>query len=180
MCMTKTWESSLTAHSPITSTPSLSASPTVTFTVLPAAFSSIPSSGRHLEPSYQYHLPGCCNSLTGPLLFLFYPSLNLWRFSPQLIFLFFKGSFWQGLIYLSLAVPCRLWDFSFMTRDWTQAHSSGSPNNWTTSSAQFSCSVMSDSLQPHEWQHARPPCPSPTPGVLSNSCPSSQWCHPAI
>ena len=39
---------------------------------------------------------------------------------------------------------------------------------------------MSDSLQPHESQHARPPCPSPTPGVYSNSCPSSQWCHPAI
>ena len=39
---------------------------------------------------------------------------------------------------------------------------------------------MSDSLQPHELQHARPPCPSPTPGVYSNSCPSSQWWHPAI
>ena len=39
---------------------------------------------------------------------------------------------------------------------------------------------MSDSLQPHESQHARPPCPSPTPGVHSDSCPSSQWCHPAI
>ena len=37
-----------------------------------------------------------------------------------------------------------------------------------------------DSLQPHESQHARPPCPSPTPGVYSNSCPSSRWCHPAI
>ena len=48
------------------------------------------------------------------------------------------------------------------------------------SSVQFSCSVMSDSLRPHESQHARPPCPSPTPGVHSNSCPSSQWCHPAI
>ena len=45
---------------------------------------------------------------------------------------------------------------------------------------QFSRSVVSDYLQPHELQHARPPCPSPTPGVHSNSCPSSQWCHPAI
>ena len=44
---------------------------------------------------------------------------------------------------------------------------------------QFS-SVASDSLQPHESQHARPPCPSPTPGVHSDSRPSSQWCHPAI
>ena len=48
------------------------------------------------------------------------------------------------------------------------------------SSVQFSCSVVSDSLRPHESQHARPPCPSPTPGVHSDSCPLSQWCHPAI
>ena len=48
------------------------------------------------------------------------------------------------------------------------------------SSAQLSRSVMSDSLQPHESQHARPPRPSPPPGVHSNSFPSSQWCHPAI
>ena len=48
------------------------------------------------------------------------------------------------------------------------------------SSVQFSCSVVSDSLQPHESQHARPPCPSPTPGVHSDSRPLSQWCHPAI
>ena len=47
-------------------------------------------------------------------------------------------------------------------------------------SVQFIRSVVSDSLQPHESQHARPPCPSPTPGVYSNSCPSSWWCHPAI
>ena len=48
------------------------------------------------------------------------------------------------------------------------------------SSVQFSRSVGFNSLQPHESQHARPPCPSPTPGVYSNSCPSSWWCHPAI
>ena len=47
-------------------------------------------------------------------------------------------------------------------------------------SVQFSRSVMSDSLQPHESQHARPPCPSLTPRAYSNSYPSSQWCHPAI
>ena len=45
---------------------------------------------------------------------------------------------------------------------------------------QFSHSVMSDSLRPHESQHARPPCPSPNPGVHSDSRQSSQWCHPAI
>ena len=50
----------------------------------------------------------------------------------------------------------------------------------TQISVQFSRSVVSDSLRPHESQHARPPCPSPTPGVHSDSCPSSPWCHPAI
>ena len=48
------------------------------------------------------------------------------------------------------------------------------------SSVQFSHSVVSDSLWPHELQHARPPCPSPTPRVYSNSCPLSRWCHPTI
>ena len=48
------------------------------------------------------------------------------------------------------------------------------------SSVQFSRSVMSNSLRPHESQHSRPPCPSPSPGVHSDSCPLSQWCHPAI
>ena len=48
------------------------------------------------------------------------------------------------------------------------------------SSVQFSCSVVSNSLRPHELQHTRPPWPSPTPGVYPNSCPSSRWCHPAL
>ena len=50
----------------------------------------------------------------------------------------------------------------------------------TLHSVQFSRSVVSDSLWPHDLQNTRPPCPSPTPGVYSNSCPSSRWCHPAI
>ena len=49
-----------------------------------------------------------------------------------------------------------------------------------TAPVQFSHSVVSDSLQPHEPQHARPPSPSPTPGVHPNPCPLSQWCHPTI
>ena len=48
------------------------------------------------------------------------------------------------------------------------------------SSVQFSCSVVSDSLWPHEPQHARPSCPSPTPGFYPDSCPLSWWCHPTI
>ena len=68
---------------------------------------------------------------------------------------------------------------------------SSQPRNWTwvsciaerffiSCSVQFSHSVMSNSLWPHELQHARPPCASPTPGVHSNSCPSSRWCHLAM
>ena len=52
-------------------------------------------------------------------------------------------------------------------------------SSWVTS-VQFSRSVVSDSLRPHESQHARPPCPSPTPGVHPHPRPSSRWCHPAI
>ena len=51
---------------------------------------------------------------------------------------------------------------------------------WSESVSQFSHSVMSDSLQPHELQHTRPPCPSPTPRIYPNSCPLSLWCHPII
>ena len=54
------------------------------------------------------------------------------------------------------------------------------PNILSYHSVQFSCSVMSDSLRSHESQHARPPCPSPTPGIHPNSCALSWWCHPAI
>ena len=50
----------------------------------------------------------------------------------------------------------------------------------TKGSVQFSCSIVSNSLRPHESQHTRPPCPSPTPRVHWDSSPSSQWCHPAI
>ena len=50
----------------------------------------------------------------------------------------------------------------------------------SSQSVQFSHSIVSDSLRPHESQHARPPCPSPSPGVHSDSPPSSRWCHPAI
>ena len=52
--------------------------------------------------------------------------------------------------------------------------------NFTVESVQFSCSVMSSSLQPHGLQHTRPPCPSPTPRVYSHSCPLSWWGHPTI
>ena len=56
----------------------------------------------------------------------------------------------------------------------------GGKSSRNGSSIQFSQSVVSDFLQPHESQHTRPPCPSPTPRVYLNSCPSSGWCHPTI
>ena len=52
--------------------------------------------------------------------------------------------------------------------------------NLLMSSVEFNRSVVSDSLRPHGLQHARPPCPLPTPGVYSNSCPLSWWCHPTV
>ena len=55
-----------------------------------------------------------------------------------------------------------------------------SASPFQASSVQFSGSVVSNSLWPHGLQHTRPPCPSPTPGVYSNSCPFSQCCHPTI
>ena len=67
----------------------------------------------------------------------------------------------------------------------TQILDSCSPTTFGATSShaytiQFSRSVVSDSLRPHGLQYARLPCPSPTPGACSNSCPSSQWCHPTI
>ena len=61
-----------------------------------------------------------------------------------------------------------------MCKQWKEMNGSGSV------SVQFSCSVMSDPLRPHGLQHTRPPCPSPTAGAHSNSCPLSWWCHPTI
>ena len=88
-----------------------------------------------------------------------------------------------------------VWETADNTGLWTKPWT-GSPESWLQyrprppkpqsssprwdDSVQFSRSVVSDSLRPHESQHARPPCPSPTPGVHSDSCPSSRWCHPAI
>ena len=62
----------------------------------------------------------------------------------------------------------------------TSRHKKLEKNLPSSSSVQFRHSVMSDSLRPHQSQHARPPCPSPTPGVYSNSWPLSRWCYPAI
>ena len=87
-----------------------------------------------------------------------------------------ESSWSRDWIHISFISCIGRWFFFFYHCPTWEAH----VYSHTHSSVQFSRSVMSDSLQPHELQHARPPCPSPTPGVYSDSCPSSQWCHPAI
>ena len=76
---------------------------------------------------------------------------------------------------------CLPWG-SFLLETLILGQSTSSNEGWTPiSSVQFSSVAEScPTLRPHESQHIRPPCPSPTPGVHPNSCPSSQWCHPAI
>ena len=93
------------------------------------------------------------------------------------------GEFWQNVVHWRKA-----WQTTSVFLPWepheqyekevTEHWKMNSPGQF--SSVQFSCSVVSDSLRPHESQHSRPPCPSPTPRVHSDSRPSSQWCHPAI
>ena len=73
---------------------------------------------------------------------------------------------WRYMLCLTCIMKCRTFKQFIISNDQYQY--------------QFSHSVMSDSLRPHESQHARPPCPSPTPRVHSDSRPSSPWCHPII
>ena len=84
-------------------------------------------------------------------------------------------------ILISEEVPCaQNWRAWFFPSGWGPATCPLTVPQHRLSSVQFNCSVVSDCLQPHGPQHARPPCPSPTPGVYSNSCPLSRWCHPTI
>ena len=88
--------------------------------------------------------------------------------------LYHLSVFFFSVLFLNCFLPSAFFGFSFFFLS--------SLLRWMVqfSSVQFSRSVVSDSLQPHESQHTRPPYPSPTPEVYSNSCPSSRWCHPAI
>ena len=96
-----------------------------------------------------------------------HPSILAWRIPGM-------GAWWAAVYGVAQSRTWLMWLSSSSSR--------GTNTTWFRwfSSVQFSCSVVSDSLWPHEPQHARPPCPSPTPGVYSNLCPSSRWCHPAI
>ena len=91
------------------------------------------------------------------------------------------GLFLLALInWISWKLIVEKWNF-YHVLNWCWWHiSDAHKSSLTFSSVEFSHSVMSDSLWPHESQHARPPCPSSAPGVHPNSCASSRWCHPAI
>ena len=125
-------------------------------------------------------------------LMLFYGSLRLCSFFINILFLSvlhvdnfpysifkFTDSLSQICHWFFYIIPPPYWDsllihlllLCFLLIYWSY---------FWFSSIQFSHSVMSDSLRPHESKHARPPCPSPTPGVHSDSRPLSRWCHPAI
>ena len=103
-------------------------------------------------------------------------SLNIWKFSSHIE--------WWSLTWRIMSTILLACEMSTIL--WKSEHSLHCPSlilEWNSlqfSSDQFSCSVVSDSLWPHELQQARPPCSSPAPGVRSDSRPSSQWCHPAI
>ena len=103
-------------------------------------------------------------------------STYMWPLKHECLSIMAQGS--KNKCYQKLKQKLHPWESQACQRIYS--HASNWHSNCGGSSVQFSCSVVSDSLWPHESQHARPPCPSPTPGVRSNSCPSSRWCHPAI
>ena len=89
---------------------------------------------------------------------------------------------WDILLTMSLDRRWEKWGYKYC---WALNSKESSVGVWKKSelcyvSVQFSCSAMSNSLWPHGLQHARHPCPSPTPGICLNSCPSSRWCHSNI
>ena len=87
---------------------------------------------------------------------------------------------WLGFVIKSKVALCTTRRQGVESRKITLFRKPGGWEDVRLSSVQFSHSVMPDSLWSHESQHARPPCPSLTPGVLPNLCPLSWWCHPAI
>ena len=123
-----------------------------------------------------YTLEISCLSLPDPSLSVCIGSIDTRKYfssySSVISELYHRVNSYQG------AIPLLLWGKQFGAA--SEARSLIYYLIAVFSSVQFSRSVMSDSLKSHEPQHTRPPRPSPTPGVHSNSCPLSQWCHPAI
>ena len=119
---------------------------------------------------------GFCILSSLPLYFNKKLRAKLNHISPIFLFFWFMAfifSFFYVLLVLIFLLNL-LWN-SYIWNFWNESNT-----HIQFSSVQFSHSVVSNSLRPHESQHARPPCPSPTPRVHSESGPSSPWCHPAI
>ena len=111
------------------------------------------------------------------------PSQQLWEWGPAVRVsqtLQVKGIPLTQRTMLSLPSRIQVTVSTGCEKPHLQSHLCSQCELANTSSALFSCSVMSDSLGPHGLQHARPACPSPTPGAYSDSCPSNRWCHPTI
>ena len=104
--------------------------------------------------------------------------------SHLILCFFILGSFWSLFSSLPVIGHSNFTFYGSVLEGWIilriRPFILGCPIRWHISLVQFSRSVMSDSLWPHEPQYARPPCPSPTPRVHPNPCPLSQWCHPTI
>ena len=113
-------------------------------------------------PSCSWNLP--CTLLFGTSA---HALLLAWNISPPDVFQVFSKWHLVGPSLTIASPPVNRLTFANLSED-------------VISVSQFSCSVVSDSLQPHGLQHARFPCTSPTPRACSNSCPSSRWCHPTI
>ena len=123
----------------------------------------------------RHHWSPCSSwaSLHNPNVCLPLIYLPIWKLSSSHFKLFYSLTFLYSICStccMSLLLSCWSLGFSYNHFPWL---------TWSQFS-QFSCLVVSDSLRPLELQDAWPPCPSQTPGVYSNSCPSSQWHHPAI
>ena len=126
----------------------------------------------------------CCCLVTKPCLTLC--DLRNWAHQTPLSMGFIRQEYWSGLPFPPLG---DLPDPGIKPESPVSCIDRCVLYHWATkethlkiqfSSVQFSHSVMMDSLRPHETQHIRPPCPSPTPGVHPNSCPLNRWCHPNI
>ena len=129
-----------------------------------------------------------------PIIFsrVVYPSQYIYFFKQKnLLFIYFWLHWVFALLLVAFSIcpecchsfsGCRAWDSVVAPQNniYISCRNTFPSFSFQFSSVQFSRSVVFDSLRPHESQHARPPCPSPTPGVHPNSRASSQWCHPVI
>ena len=147
----------------------------------------------HYFPEFaELHIHWVGNAIqpSHPLLFPSPPTFNLSQHQGLFKCQFFaSGGQSTGVSISASVLPVNIQDWfllgwtgwiSLLSKGLSRVFSSTTVQKHQIRSDQISCSVMSDSLRSRESQHARPPCPSPTPRVYSNSCPLSWWCHPTI